>query len=166
MQQEREHERAMQTGTGVSKPKRAAKGCRACRLSKTRCVMPAEDPQESGTACVRCTRLALTCVFDEKNNRGQRCVARDKARLGPAVRALLQATTESDSTCNATLVVAELEKTQAADGEMLSWCGDQCQRKMVLSIESMGGRLALLKHWLLIGIRSGNCGTLPCRTSA
>ena len=145
--------------SGISKSKAASKSCTACRLSKIKCVLSEENGQE----CSRCGRLGLKCVF-EPSKRGRQCVSRDKARLGPAVRALLRATaTESDDEASrstqAQHLAVQMEQTHATDIEVLCWCGDQCQRKMVLSIQSSSGRLALLKHWLLIGVRSGNCGT-------
>ena len=151
----------MENAVGITKPKATAKSCSACRLSKIKCVT-ADD------SCARCTRLGLMCIFEE-SKRGRQCVSRDKARLGPAVRALLRATT-TDSAAEATAALAhnlavEMEHTYTTDGEVLGWCGDQCQRKMVLSIESLGGRLALLKHWLLIGVHSGNCGTCSSASS-
>ena len=97
--------------TGISKPKPMAKSCTACRMSKIKCVMPEED----GLDCVRCRRLGLKCVFTE-SKRGRQCVSRDKARLGPSVRALLRATaTESDDsstsssrTCGRPILGSEL----------------------------------------------------------
>lgn len=149
----------MENAVGISKPKALTKSCTACRLSKIKCLVPADRAD----GCTRCGRLGLKCIFEE-SRRGRPSVSRDKARLGPAVRALIRATaTESDDASPpAQHLAAEMEQTHTANGEMLCWRGDQCQRKMVLSIESSAGRLALLKHWLLIGVRSGNCGTCQC----
>jgi len=151
----------MESAQGITKARSYAKSCTACRLSKIKCVMP-DGASNDENGCNRCSRLGLKCIFEE-SKRGRQCVSRDKARLGPAVRALLRATTPLGDTSNEAQVLAtsaEVEQTQATDADVLCWCGDQCQRKMVLSIESSGGRLALLKHWLLIGVRSGNCGLL------
>lgn len=134
------------------KPKAMAKSCVACRASKTKCSMP-----DDGSECVRCSRLQLKCVFEE-SRRGRPCAKRDQARLGPAVRALLRSTIESG--CNREHIGAEMEKTQEMNDELLCWCGDECQRKMVVSIENPAGKLALLRHWLFIGVRSGSCGLL------
>ena len=153
----------MENTVGISKPAsniskgqppKISKSCTACRLSKTKCVPRLDGPRDG--SCERCSRLGLSCIF-EPSKRGRQCVSRDKARLGPAVRALLQATAQSDDTAE---VAAEMERTKATDDEVLCWCGDKCQRTTVLDIESNDGRLALLRHWLLIGVRSGNCGLL------
>jgi len=61
----------------------APRACTGCRLSKVKC----EQEGESGE-CIRCSRLGLSCIF-QCSKRGQSNPARDVARLGPAVRALL-----------------------------------------------------------------------------
>lgn len=137
----------------IVKPAKMAKNCTACRSSKVRCALD----DESGK-CSRCVRLGLECIFVQ-SKRGQGCVKRDQARLGPVVRALLRATVGGDDPDGAA-IQAELEKTKGADEEEFCWRGSECQRSMVQSISNSDGQLALLKHWLLIGVRSGSCGLL------
>ena len=128
-----------------------AKNCTACRASKVKCQL------DSSSACTRCERLGLQCIFVE-SKRGQSCTKRDQARLGPVVRALLRATATADGANNG--MQDELDRTHAADEDSFCWNGNDCQRKMVQSISNADGQLALLKHWLLIGVRSGSCGLL------
>ena len=138
----------------TAKPAKMAKSCMACRASKVRCQV--EDEAE---ACTRCARLALQCIFVE-SRRGQPNAKRDQARLGPAARALLRATGGGNGAEAKVVLEKEIERTRAADHEAFCWNGHECQRKMVQSISSADGKLALLKHWLLIGVRSGSCGLL------
>jgi hypothetical protein len=128
--------------------------CQACRLSKVKCVA------QTGQDCVRCHRLGLTCLF-KASNRGKANKARDVARLGPAVRALIKATEPSGGS-QAALVNAEIERTRASDADrcILSWRGHQCQMMMVEQIATREGQAALIRHWLLIGVRSGSCALL------
>ena len=81
---------------------------------------------------------------------------RDVARLGPAVRAMLTQGSET------TTLTPDMEMSLAAvpDDKSLCWSGSKCQRMVVESIDNDEGKLALLKHWLLIGMRSQNCGLL------
>ena len=150
-----------------------------CRTSKVKCEPCPEDEGKSDV-CKRCARLGLHCIYTE-SRRGQPSKSRDVARLGPAVRALLRTTQPSPVT---EPVVAEipsgyttpetLEPPSAAhasvagdiDECILSWEGNTCQKHMVQSITTREGQIALLKHWLLIGVRSGSCGMLPCPTCA
>jgi len=128
--------------------------CQACRLSKVKCEARA------GTSCVRCSRLGLTCQF-KASNRGRPNVRRDVARLGPAVRALLKATQPEDGS-QAKQLETELARTREPDVDtcILSWRGHDCQQMMVEAIGNREGQIALIKHWLLIGVRSGNCALL------
>jgi hypothetical protein len=140
----------MQVTDGISKPdRRSASACVACRLSKVKCDLP-----ETGV-CSRCARLGLSCVVST-SRRGQPNVKRDVARLGPAVRAMLTQGSET------TTLTPDMEMSLAAvpDDKSLCWSGSKCQRMVVESIDNDEGKLALLKHWLLIGMRSQNCGLL------
>ena len=67
----------------IAKPK-SNKSCTNCLDAKTKCV-----PGEGHDGCNRCRRFMLPCVFLECR-RGRQNSARDVARLGPAVLALLQ----------------------------------------------------------------------------
>lgn len=138
------------------KPPTLTKSCLACRTSKVKCEL-AEGC--AGTdACKRCERLGLQCIFEE-SKRGRPCKNRNVARLGPAVRALLRETAPEGSSSE--VVRQEMDRTRGEPDECrLEWVGHECQRRMVQSISSRDGQVALLKHWLLIGVRSGSCGEL------
>jgi hypothetical protein len=73
----------------IAKPHVPRKSCVGCRWSKVKCI--AED---CDSACKRCARLGLNCLFEE-SKRGQANKKRDIARLGPAVSALLRQSEES-----------------------------------------------------------------------
>ena len=144
----------MQEATARPLITKMAKNCKACRISKVKCQVTS-----SSTCCARCERLGLECIFME-SKRGQSCIKRDRARLGPAARALLRATAPDEEEGDGGMIEGELARTRDADAESFCWNGSECQRKMVQSISNGDGQLALLKHWLLIGVRSGNCGVL------
>ena len=137
--------------SAITKPAAAAgklaKNCTACRASKVKCQV------NNAASCTRCERLGLQCIFVE-TRRGQSCVKRDRARLGPVARALLRATAAGDA------IQDEIDRTRAADDQPFCWTGNDCQRTMVQSISTAEGQLALMKHWLLVGVRSGSCGLL------
>lgn len=128
--------------------------CQACRLSKVKC-----EQQASGS-CARCARLGLACHF-KPSNRGKHNVRRDVARLGPAVRALLKSTAEAGGE-GSRAIEAEMQGTmvEGVDKCILNWRGHDCQLMMVEAIGARDGQIALIKHWLLIGVRSGNCALL------
>ena len=151
----------------IAKSSAVAKNCDACtgcRMSKVKCVPEHDDEASANGPCQRCTRLGLHCIFEQsKRGRGAR-KARDLARLGPSVRALLR-TEEKVSTGSApTTTKNEAPSLIRIDPEeecsLLAWRGNECQRMMVQSIGSREGQVALLKHWLRIGMASGHCGLL------
>ena len=137
--------------TSIEKRPPLAKSCLACRASKVKCA-----PGDGGDGCNRCKRLGLHCIFEE-SRRGRANKARDVARLGPCVRALLRGTAKPD---DAHILQREMQGTTAADDDLLQFSGSECQRRMVQGITTPEGQLALLRHWLLIGVRSGSCGLL------
>ena len=73
----------------ISKPTPLAKSCMACRVSKLKCNVP-----EGESACARCERLGLHCIFQE-SKRGRPNKNRDIVRLGPKVSALLKKPNEA-----------------------------------------------------------------------
>jgi len=137
--------------------------CVACRLSKVKCEMPDTDER----VCKRCSRLGLECTF-VASRRGKHNTQRDVARLGPAVRALLRTDAkrdEADATNHpphpgALCVQAVVDRSHGMDHCLLHWHGNECQRMVVEGITTHEGRVALLKHWFMIGVRSGSCGLL------
>jgi hypothetical protein len=143
------------------KPPSLTKSCVACRTSKVKC----EASEEEGGLCRRCDRLGLHCIFEE-SKRGRPCRNRNVARLGPSVRALLRTTvplpsSEAPAETGSAHLKSQMEETRGAPDDCnLAWVGNQCQRKMVTAISAREGQIALLKHWLLIGVRSGSCGLL------
>ena len=75
------------------------------------------------------------------------------------MRALLRTTVvhgPDDNTSSDTL----LQNSRSADDDVLQFAGSDCQRKMVERIWTREGQVALLRHWLLVGLRSGSCGLL------
>lgn len=136
------------------------RACAACRMSKVKCTLDAEETP--GSVCQRCVRLGLHCIFEEsKRGRGVGKL-RDIARLGPSVRALLRAqepaqTSDPQTTKNEPL---HLGMNPEDECSLLAWRGNECQRMMVQSIGSREGQVALLKHWFRIGMASGHCGLL------
>ena len=128
--------------SAITKPAAAgklAKNCTACRASKVKCQV-----NNNAASCTRCERLGLQCIFVE-TRRGQSCVKRDRARLGPVARALLRATAAGDA------IQDELDRTRAADDQPFCWTGNDCQRTMVQSISTAEGQLALLKLRMEVG---------------
>ena len=146
-----------------------AKSCVACRTSKVKCEPGPRrvgDPNEGSRltlqtsgCCRRCERLGLHCIF-EQSRRGQANKQRDIARLGPCVRALLRTTVAHGPDDNTLLSDTVLQNTRSADDDVLQFAGSDCQRKMVERIWTREGQVALLRHWLLVGVRSGSCGLL------
>ena len=146
-----------------------AKSCVACRTSKVKCEPGPRrvgDPNEGSRltlqtsgCCRRCERLGLHCIF-EQSRRGQANKQRDIARLGPCVRALLRTTVAHGPDDNTLLSDTVLQNTRGADDDVLQFAGSDCQRKMVERIWTREGQVALLRHWLLVGLRSGSCGLL------
>ena len=144
--------RSMTTLTKKCSPA-LAKSCVACRTSKVKC-----EPDQTSGCCRRCERLGLHCIF-EQSRRGQANKRRDIARLGPCVRALLRTAVVHGPDDN-TSSDALLQNTRSADDDVLQFAGSDCQRKMVERIWTREGQVALLRHWLLVGLRSGSCGLL------
>jgi hypothetical protein len=134
----------MSSERGVTKNKT----CIPCRISKIRC-----DVSGGSETCNRCARIGLKCEF-VVSRRGQPSKNRDVARLGPAVRALLRGTSPEEPSSTA------ITATHLFDNCGITWHGNECQKHAVENINTDRGRLALLKHWLQIGIRSENCGLL------
>ena len=132
------------------------KSCVACRTSKVKCEPGGSECLASG-CCRRCARLGLHCIF-EQSRRGQANRQRDVARLGPCVRALLRTTVVGPD--NDALMREHMQSTRSADDDVLQFSGSDCQRKMVERIWTREGQVALLRHWLLVGVRSGSCGLL------
>ncbi len=134
---------------------RAPHACTACRLSKVRC-----DKGNSIERCSRCARLGLLCQLTGVSKRGAKNVSRDIARLGPAVRGLLQ-TDNPDASSSAGPLPKSLEAASYQfDSSPLSWSGPRCPGMIMACIEGGGGRMTLLKHWLFIALRSRSCATL------
>ena len=133
-----------------------AKSCVACRTSKVKCEPGGSKVQASG-CCQRCERLGLHCVF-EQSRRGQSNKQRDVARLGPSVRALLR----SAVVCGPDDGL--LQSTRSVDDDVLQFSASAflpgCQQTMVNCIWTREGQIALLRHWLLVGVRSGNLNLL------
>ena len=126
--------------------------CVACRLSKIKC-----EAADTSSSCKRCLRLGLSCQYSV-SKRGQANVKRDVARLGPAVRALLA---ETSTKCEPAAAFPVLhESTHDVNDHLLCWDCSRCQRQVADSISTHEGKIALIKHWLLIGVRSGSCGLL------
>ena len=73
----------------ISKPTPLAKSCMACRVSKLKCIVAVGE-----SACARCERLGLHCIFQE-SKRGRPNKNRDIVRLGPKVSALLKKPNEA-----------------------------------------------------------------------
>jgi len=145
-----------------SSPK-LAKSCVACRISKVRCETEGSENPTSG--CLRCVRLGLHCVFEQSrrgkaNKSGAR--ACDVARLGPSVRSLLRSAVRGPD--DATLLREQLDNTTKVDQDVLQFSASAflpgCQQTMAMSIWTREGQMALLRHWLLVGVRSGSCGLL------
>ena len=128
-----------------------AKSCVACRTSKVKCELGGSE------VCQRCERLGLHCVF-ELSRRGRANKQRDVARLGPSVRALLR----SAVVCGPDDGL--LQSTRRADDDVLQFSASAflpgCQQTMVSCIWTREGQVALLRHWLLVGVRSGSCSLL------
>ena len=61
---------------------------------------------------------------------------------------------------NDALLREHMQSTRSADDDVLQFSGSDCQRKMVERIWTREGQVALLRHWLLVGVRSGSCGLL------
>eukprot|EP00965_Chrysotila_dentata_P216009 6189121-Pleurochrysis_carterae.AAC.1 len=150
---------------------RAQYACQACRMSKVRCDLQCLG----GGKCSRCARLALRCA-PAVSKRGRANPARDIARLGPAVRALLVKNEEflvkeehghDPAPVRSTDLfqysadgpsLSMTEHSKEYDSQPLVWYGTSCPRMIVSSIDSREGKVALLKHWLRIALRSRSCG--------
>ena len=82
---------------------------------------------------------------------------RDIARLGPAVRSLLQSENPQAPSGG---VAASLQKdSYGYDDTPMQWKGPRCPSMIMAHIEGAAGRMALLKHWLFIALRSRSCAT-------
>ena len=138
---------------------RASCACTACRLSKVRC-----DRSATNQRCSRCTRLGLVCQLAGISKRGSKNVQRDIARLGPAVRSLLQSENPQAPSGG---VAASLQKdSYGYDDTPMQWKGPRCPSMIMAHIEGAAGRMALLKHWLFIALRSRSCATVRARAPA
>jgi len=129
--------------------------CIACRLSKIRC--DAEDHDDN--VCRRCTRLNLACSF-ATSRRGAANVKRDIARLGQALRPLLRGgpPNEPDSFTATSTVGLPPPTAIMSPRSMPASFGSRCE--LIDAITTPTGKLALLKHWLLIGKASNDCALI------